>query len=304
MISLLEFFVAATRHHVEVARLSQDARALKEKAPLPIEVPVNFLMLGRLMESMVEAIRHLADMAVKQVTNGMLVRQNSYLAKYCLCDRVRFLAKPRDCSREKRKAQSGRSKVLSSRRSSTVSQLLLQLASLWLRLTPLRAAVEVPTGNRLAEGRLPVDASPRARLGNASLRAASPRTVPLTLRRRHSGPIPTSLGPNLVKSYLRNHIPKAVQKISHLPQQTQRSANIPMLWMLFFKESPCPSRTDHHSFQNRSSLSGQTRDMWRFSSKSRKCCARMQWSELLSPPMAITATCFWSQQRTERCIPS
>ena len=36
VISLLEFFVAVTRHHLEAARLSQDAlaRALKEKSPL------------------------------------------------------------------------------------------------------------------------------------------------------------------------------------------------------------------------------------------------------------------------------
>ena len=59
VISLLEFFVAATCHHLEAARLSQDsrARALKEKCPLPMEVPVHFPMLGRLMES-TEAIRH------------------------------------------------------------------------------------------------------------------------------------------------------------------------------------------------------------------------------------------------------
>ena len=126
VISLLEFFVAATRHHLEAARLSQDARAraLKEKCPLPTEVLVNFPMLGCLMESMAEAIRHSADMAVKQVTNGVLVRRVSYLAKSGLCDCVRRPLKAlpikarrpfADCmveaidpDREERKAQSGR----------------------------------------------------------------------------------------------------------------------------------------------------------------------------------------------------
>ena len=85
------FFVAATHHHLEAARLSQDARAsaLKEKSSLSTEVPVNFPMLGRLMESMAEAICHSADMAVKQVTNSVLVCRNSYLAKSGLCDCVR-----------------------------------------------------------------------------------------------------------------------------------------------------------------------------------------------------------------------
>ena len=126
VISLLEFFVAATRHHLETARLLQSARAqaLKEKSPLPTEVPVNFPMLGPLMESMAEAIRHLADMSVKQVTNSVLVRQNSYLAKSGLCDRVRrpFKALPIEAKGvfayrmveaihldHERKAQSGRS---------------------------------------------------------------------------------------------------------------------------------------------------------------------------------------------------
>ena len=126
VISLLEFFVAATRHHLEAARLSQDARAraLKEKCPLPTEVPVNFPMLGRLMESMAEAIRHSADMAVKQVTNGVLVRWVSYLAKSGLCERVRRplkalpiearrlfadrMVEAIDLDREEKKAQSGR----------------------------------------------------------------------------------------------------------------------------------------------------------------------------------------------------
>ena len=90
VISLLEFFVAVMRHHLETARLSQDTRAqaLKEKCPLPTEVPVYFPMLGRLMESMAVAIRHSVDMAFKQVTNGVLVRHISYLAKSGHYDRV------------------------------------------------------------------------------------------------------------------------------------------------------------------------------------------------------------------------
>ena len=81
--------------------------------------------MGRLMESMAEGIRHSADMAVKQVTNGVLVHRNSYLAKSGLCDRVRRPLKALpieakrlfadrmveviDLDREERKAQSGRS---------------------------------------------------------------------------------------------------------------------------------------------------------------------------------------------------
>ena len=52
-----------------------------------------------------------------------------------------------------------------------------------------------------------------------------------------------------------------------------RSAKTPTLWRRFFKESPCPSRTERHSSQNRSSLSGPTRDIPRFSSMSKRCCA-------------------------------
>ena len=180
-------------------------------------------------------------------------------------------------------------------------------------------------------------AFPRARPGTASPRASSPRTAPPTPSRRHSGPTPTSLGPNLVKSYLRNHITKTVRKISHLPQQAPyqsilsktdsqvcayqslfrtpqsgegfhcvqtsggKSATTPTLWRRFFKESHCPFRTDHHSSQNRSSLSGPTIVMPRSSSTSKRCCARMQWRGPLSPRTAITATCFWSPRRTEKC---
>ena len=114
MISLLEFFVAATRHHLEAGRLSQDARAraLKEKSPLPTEVPVNFPMLGRL---------RLRPSDIRLA----LVRRNSYLAKSGLCDLVRrpLKALPIDAKRlftdrmveaidlecELKKAQSGRS---------------------------------------------------------------------------------------------------------------------------------------------------------------------------------------------------
>ena len=120
-----DLFVATTRHHLEAARLSQDAmaRALKEKSSLPTHFPLNFPMLGRLMESMAEAIRHSADMAVKQVTNGVLVRRNSFLAKSGLCDHVRHplkalpieakclfadrMVEAIDLDREERKAQSG-----------------------------------------------------------------------------------------------------------------------------------------------------------------------------------------------------
>ena len=57
-------------------RLSQEARerALQDKLPLPTEVPVNYHIIGKLMESMAEAILHQAD--------------NSYLAKSGLHDPV------------------------------------------------------------------------------------------------------------------------------------------------------------------------------------------------------------------------
>ena len=46
-------------------------------------------MIRRLTHSLVEATRHITDIAVKQVSQAVLVRQNAYLAKAPLTDRVK-----------------------------------------------------------------------------------------------------------------------------------------------------------------------------------------------------------------------
>ena len=196
-------------------------------------------------------------------------------------------------------------------------------------------------------------ASTRARPGTASRSAASPRTVPPTPSRRHSGPTPTSSGPNLVKSYLRNHITKtsdisttttgafpvnSVQEEFPVKSQDSYTWTDPAVRCAHPKASSGrPSLGKAFSVCRK--VEGGLRRLPRFgggSSRSllvlpgqattphrtgllcqvrqetcrdplphrRDAAQRMQWRELLSPHMAITATCFWSPRRTERCVPS
>ena len=115
--------------------VDQDMLALVRMAPPPLatlsaEDPdfppadkevLHFPMIRRLTDSLVEATRHITDIAVKQVSQAVLVRRNAYLAKAPLTDHVKKplralpLESPKlfagkmvealDLDREERKAQ-------------------------------------------------------------------------------------------------------------------------------------------------------------------------------------------------------
>ena len=84
--SLNQCFMAASRHHMEAVRLSRDA---PPEAPQEWKVALDFTMMRRLSDSLAEAQRHTADLAVKIVANSVLVRRNTYLAKSGLSERVK-----------------------------------------------------------------------------------------------------------------------------------------------------------------------------------------------------------------------
>ena len=173
----------------------------------------------------------------------------SYLAKSGLCERVRRplkaipiearrlfadrMVEAIDLDREERKAQSGRAQGTQQRKSSITSLLLLQPASSRPPRIRARVAAEVPTGTSLARASPLGDVSPRARLAVASLRAVSPRTEPPTPSRRLSGPTSPSLGPTLVKNYLRNHISK-----NHVTKTIQRKSLLPIYQSSVSQSSP------------------------------------------------------------------
>ena len=117
IMSMNEYFMAAIRHHVEAVRLSE----ADPDIPPAEKEPLNYQMFRRLTDSLVEATRHITDLAVKQVSQAALVRRNAYLAKAPLTDRVKKplraqpLESPKlfagkmvealDLDREERKAQ-------------------------------------------------------------------------------------------------------------------------------------------------------------------------------------------------------
>ena len=117
IMSMNEYFKAAIRHHIEAVRLSEEDPDI----PPADKEPFNFPMIRRLTDSLVEATRHITDIAVKQVSQAVLVRRNAYLAKAPLTDRVKKplraqpLESPKlfagkmvealDLDREERKAQ-------------------------------------------------------------------------------------------------------------------------------------------------------------------------------------------------------
>ena len=80
-----EYFMAAIRHHDEAVRLSEEDPDI----PPAEKEPFNYQMVRRLTDSLVEATRHITDLAVKQVSQAVLVRRNAYLAKAPLTDRVK-----------------------------------------------------------------------------------------------------------------------------------------------------------------------------------------------------------------------
>ena len=80
-----EYFMAAIRHRVEAVKLSSEDPDI----PPPDKEQIDFLMIRRLTDSLVEATRHITDIAVKQVAQAVLVRRNANLAKAPLTDRVK-----------------------------------------------------------------------------------------------------------------------------------------------------------------------------------------------------------------------
>ena len=128
ILSTMEFMVAGMRHHLAAARISQEAhqKAVAEGiTPLPPVQQVEFGLMDSFYGSLAQAIRHSLDCGMKQVTNGVLVRRNSYLAKSTLHDRVKKplralpiqsrklfagrMQEATDLDREERKAQPARS---------------------------------------------------------------------------------------------------------------------------------------------------------------------------------------------------
>ena len=115
--SMNEYFMAAIRYHLEAVRLSEEDPDIP---PADKEL-LNFPMIRRLTDSLIEVTRHITDIAVKQVSQAVLVRRNAYLAKAPLTDRVKKplraqpLESPKlfagkmvealDLDREERKAQ-------------------------------------------------------------------------------------------------------------------------------------------------------------------------------------------------------
>ena len=117
IMSMNEYFMADIRHHLEAVRLSEEDPDIP---PADKEV-LNFPMIRRLTDLLIEATRHITDIAVKQVSQAVFVRWNAYLAKAPLTDRVKKplralpLESPKlfagkmiealDLDREERKAQ-------------------------------------------------------------------------------------------------------------------------------------------------------------------------------------------------------
>ena len=90
--SLNQCFMAATHHHKEAVRLLCDA---PPDAPPESQVPLDFMMMRWLPDSLAEAQRHCADLSVKLVANAVLVRRIAYLANSGLTERDK---KPKPCS--------------------------------------------------------------------------------------------------------------------------------------------------------------------------------------------------------------
>ena len=92
ILSTMEFMVDGMRHHLAAVRISQEAhqKAVAEGiTPLPPVQPVEFGLMDSFYGSLAQAIRHSLDCGMKQVTNGVLVRRNPFLAKSTLHDRVK-----------------------------------------------------------------------------------------------------------------------------------------------------------------------------------------------------------------------
>ena len=90
--SSMEWSLMAIRKHMKEAeklhKIKKDKRN-PGNAKVSGAIPVNFAMIRGLTDWMVEALRHSADLGVKQVTNSVLVRRNSYLAMSGLHNRVK-----------------------------------------------------------------------------------------------------------------------------------------------------------------------------------------------------------------------
>ena len=85
IMSMNEYFMAAIRHHVEAVKLSSEDPDIQPQDKEQLDFP----MICRLMDSLVEATRHITDLAVKQVSQAVLVCRNACLANAPLTDQVK-----------------------------------------------------------------------------------------------------------------------------------------------------------------------------------------------------------------------